>query len=58
SYECRFNLSRHQYTSVFRKWMFDGAKVVRRVEGNLWVFGMVALEKTCFKGQMPSENWF
>ncbi|EEZ51027.1 conserved hypothetical protein, partial [Neisseria gonorrhoeae PID18] len=48
----------HQYTSVFRKWMFDGAKVVRRVEGNLWVFGMVALEKTCFKGQMPSENWF
>ncbi|HFC6101998.1 TPA: hypothetical protein ACLA8X_002081, partial [Neisseria meningitidis] len=45
-------------TSVFRKWMFDGAKVVRRVEGNLWVFGMVALEKTCFKGQMPSENRF
>ncbi len=38
--------------------MFDGAKVARRVEGNLWVFGMVVLEKTCFKGQMPSENRF
>ncbi len=45
-------------TSVFGKRVFDGAKVVRRVEGNLWVFGMVALEKTCFKGQMPSENRF
>ncbi len=32
--------------------------VLTRVSGNLWVFGMVALEKTCFKGQMPSENWF
>lgn len=32
--------------------------VLTRVSGNLWVFGMVALEKTCFKGQMPSENRF
>ncbi len=31
--------------------MFDGAKVVRRVEGNLWVFGMVALEKRVLRNK-------